>query len=317
MADEIRQLYESGNSGHMIARDFGVHFSTIYDCLRRMKVEIRSIKEAGILASEKGRIPIKHVIPESSRKMSKKKAYILGVMCGDGYIHRTKKDSYQIALQAVDRDFVRKFANCMNEIYGLRPSLSTLKATRSNWNDKLQARICCKEVFVDISHYGPFGKYEWAVPSVILNSSDDIKSSFLKGFFDSEGSVDTYKKIIAVSVNKTGIHEIEYLLSSLGIKSNVREVSKLRGNRRRQYTIKITGRRFLELYSQKIGFSIGRKQECLENLIKGYKFWATPHTEVVKLENRMVELRRKGTSYQNIANELNLSIGTVWRNLNK
>jgi hypothetical protein len=66
---EIAYLYNSGESGHTLARKFCVDNSTIYDCLKRQKIEIRSTKEAGILASSGGRIA-KHSIPISSLDLS-------------------------------------------------------------------------------------------------------------------------------------------------------------------------------------------------------------------------------------------------------
>ena len=155
MAKKMKYLYEKGESGHIIARQFNIHFSTVYECLRKIRVKIRSNKEAGILASSKGRIA-KHTIPKSSRIISTEKSYIIGVMCGDGCLHCTKNKSYQISLQAVDKDFILEFADCMDKVYGLKPSIRKIKVKTPNWSDKWQARICSKEFFYDILNYGSF-----------------------------------------------------------------------------------------------------------------------------------------------------------------
>jgi len=315
--NKIKSLYQSGESIFTIAKKFNVHPSTVCEHLEKSGTRRRSLKEAGILASEKGRLPNKHEIPKSSKKLTREKAYILGVMCGDGYLNRTNNDSYQVALQAIDKDFVIEFAKCIEKIYRIVPSVRKIKTDIPNWNDKWQARICSKEIYNDILDYALFGKYEWKIPGIIFNSSKNIKYSFLKGFFDSEGSVDKSKKIVAVSVNELGINEVAILLLSIGIRSNIKEVTNVVDNRRRQFFINITGREFIELYNQKINFSIKRKQTKLNNMIKNYKLRVTPHQDVEKLKSKMIELRNKGWSYQKISNELRLSISTVWRNIKK
>jgi len=304
-------LYESGESIFTLAKTFNVNPTTIWDHLIKSGVKRRSSKEAGILASERGRLHGKHNIPESSRKMTVEKAYILGVMCGDGCLHRTKNDSYQITLQVIDEDFVDRFVDCMRKVYGLKVSVTRMKSKNPNWNDRFQARFCCKDAFNDILNYSPFGTYKWRVPSVIFNSSDPIKYSFLRGFFDSEGCVDKSKKIVVASVSK-GIYGIMVLLSSLDIKSNIRIAPSTKKNWRRAYKVKITGIYHIESYNRNIGFSIKRKQEKLETLIKSYKLRIMAGQDVFKLKDRIIELRRSGLSYQQIGNELNIGTATAW-----
>lgn len=315
MLEKFKNLYENGESILIISKKFRVHFSTVYEHLKKAEVKIRSLQEAGILASLKGRIN-KHKIPKSSKRMTKEKAYILGVMCGDSYVHCTKNKSYQVSLQTIDKDFAVKFANCLNKVYGLRPSIRKIKVKTPNWNDKWHARVCCKAIYEDILSYGRFKMKLWRVPKIIFNSTPKIKCDFLRGFFDSEGSVDKSKKVIATSINKKGIDEIMDLLSSLGIRSNMEKVSKVKANHSKRYVIKITDRKYIEMYSEKIGFFIKRKQMKLNNLIESYKLRVTPHQDVNLLENKMIYLKNKNMSYQEIANALNLSIGTVWRHLN-
>ena len=50
-------------------------------------------------------------IPKSSKKLTKEKAYILGVLCGDGYI----STGYRLGLEACDKEFVDCFQKCLGE----------------------------------------------------------------------------------------------------------------------------------------------------------------------------------------------------------
>ena len=253
-----------------MAKMFDLHPTTIHEHLKKRNVRIRSYREAALLAYSKGR-GYKHKIPNSSKKMTKKKAYILGVICGDGYLHRTKNDSYQVALQAVDKDFVLEFSNCIKNVYRLEPSFTKIMIKKDNWNDKWQTRICSKEIFYDILEYGMFNTSSWRIPKVIFNSSKKVKCSFIKGFFDSEGCVDKSRKIVGVSTNKIGLKELKNLLFSLDIESNILKRKSKSANRKDLFYLNITCKENIKKYSKFIGFSIKRKMLKLENLLNNYK----------------------------------------------
>ncbi|NIP40460.1 MAG: hypothetical protein GTN39_02990 [Candidatus Aenigmarchaeota archaeon] len=250
-----------------------------------------------------------HIIPE--------KAYLFGVMIGDGYLHCTENKSYQIALQAVDRDLISEFAKCLKKVYGLEASISNIKIKTQNWNDKWQARICCKEIFNDILGYGPFKTDSWKVPKIISDSSEKVQCRFLKGFFDSEGSVGTNsRRVVAVSTNKQGLNGIKSLLSRSGINSRIHRNKEIRGNRKPCYSIRITGRENILKYNEKIGFSIRRKQVKLDVITNNYKLYMKTHEEIKVLKPKMAKLRNEGMSYEKIARELNIGTATVWTYLN-
>ena len=249
-------------------------------------------------------------------KMTKEKAYVIGVICGDGCTHRTKNDSYQITLSATDKDFVSEFSRFMLEVYGIKPSIGKQKSRNPSWKDKMQSRVCSKEVFEDLMKYSNFGKYAWRVPNAIMESTKATKCSFLRGFFDSEGSVDMSKKLVIVSVNFDGMKDVKKILSSIGILCSMRHVESKTENRRGTYLIEITGRRSIESYRMDIGFSIRRKQEKLDNLLNGYKLDVTPHRDILKIQHKIEKLREDGYSYGQIAKELNIGISTAWNCIN-
>lgn len=60
-------------------------------------------------------------IPNESKELTKEKAYILGVLCGDGYI-RVQRHSYLVGLDVCDEDFVDEFIKCFNKTYSIFPS---------------------------------------------------------------------------------------------------------------------------------------------------------------------------------------------------
>jgi len=86
----------------------------------------------------------------------------------------------------------------------------------------------------------------------------------LKGFFDADGSVKyevkrASRQVSVSSVNPIGLNQVSLLLRKMGLPHNVYEDS-----------IAIFGRRNLVDYQRKVGFSIGRKNEALINMISTF-----------------------------------------------
>jgi hypothetical protein len=61
------------------------------------------------------------------------------------------------------------------------------------------------------------------------------------------------KRLTAVSTNENGLNEIAILLKSFGIRSRFRKNSTV-GNRSACFNLRITGRRDIVIYRDKIGF---------------------------------------------------------------
>ena len=59
-------------------------------------------------------------IKESSKNLTSEKAYILGTLCGDGYI----STGYRLGLKVADKDFAEYFKGCLERIYGAPCSIS-------------------------------------------------------------------------------------------------------------------------------------------------------------------------------------------------
>ncbi len=263
---KLEKLYWKNNlSSREISRLFGVSHTII---LKRMK------------KYDISRRPLAKTIPNLNfRQLTKEKAYILGVMCGDGCLWKgfTKKKQvtkitpqmeYHIRLVAIDRDFVDYFAHCIEKVYGVKPSYKYRKTKNINWSDTYTVYCRQKAIFNDIESFGAFSTKTWRTPSEILNSNKNIISAFLRGFFDSEGTVNPKKYnryIRADSTNIKGLREIVYLLKKLDIKPT--KISKDRDC----YYVSISNIDGLEKFYKYIGFSIRRKFKRLESIIKQYR----------------------------------------------
>lgn len=265
------------------------------------------------------KIPITYnKIPKSSHKMTKYKAYVIAVLCGDGNLYfNPKSQLYQIVLQAVDKDFVTLFQKYLENIYHLKVSLHKRKSKNKNWNLQYKVRLCSKMACLDLlTTTKSFFTKTWRISDQILASSTIIKSYFLKGLYDSEGDVDIrYKRIGLTSINKIGLQQVQILLSQFKIRSTIIK-RNAGGNRKSRYVLRIQDRKSVTNFSNKISFGMHRKEIDLKKLINSYKLTSTPHIEVLKNIEEMRKLRNQNWSYQKIANKFNIGIATVWNNLN-
>ncbi len=311
---KFAKLYRDGESTCSIADRFGVSNSTVYNYLTASVVCIRTKRDAARLAIAKNRLKVRqNEIHSKYNLLTNHKAYVFGVLCGDGWIwYDAKQGCYQIGLSAIDKDFCQEFARCLNSVYGLKPSIKIRAARNPRWQDQQEVKLCSRKACDDLLSYGFFKTKTWRVPHVIKVASLGIQASFIKGFADSEGSVDAkYRKIRITSSNLIGLKQVGLLLQNFGITYGIH-----RHSYKNVYALEIHNRRSIESFARNIGFVIYRKQARLIDSIKSYKLLTTTHSEVLKLIPEMMRLRKAGMTYENISNRLGLSIGTVWRNMN-
>ena len=103
--DEIAKVYAvTDNTVRKWIRDYGAKTRTI---IESMKSEYTKSK----LREKKLKRPLKIY-----NTMSPEKAYILGVLCGDGHINQ---DYVRFEIRN-DEEFVKEFVRCFEEVYGLR-----------------------------------------------------------------------------------------------------------------------------------------------------------------------------------------------------
>ena len=231
------------------------------------------------------------------KKLTPDKAYILGVLCGDGMLYknlvryrRYKYFKYYLGLRVTDRDFAEEFKSKIRNVYGINPNeyeiLGGIKKTPfgySNCKKQIIVSLGRKKVYEDLNKYGNFGTYVWRVPKEVRNGDEFLVSSFLRGFFDSEGSVDTSSgSISAFSSNKTGLEDIRFLLGRLGIFTKAERAKK----ERTLYRIRFSFSKYLKIFREKINFTIKRKRYALDTIIKNkkkYRYSSDDYWKVLRL----------------------------------
>lgn len=269
---KLANMYKLGDSTLTLSKKFNLSPSTIIYYLKKENVKLRSKKEALKIGFKLGRVRIKkHKISNYSRKLSPEKSYLIGVLCGDGYVDFSEsRGTFQIGLQVTDKDFSQRFSNFIRKVYKIEPYKSLIFPRKKNWSLKYEIRLCSKEACLDIFNYGSFKTKNWRICKEIRNSSRKCKSLFLQGFFDSEGDIDVpTRRINLTSINPLGLQEIQQLLIEFNIKSSL-VVFKVQGNRSAKFVLRIQDRKSIKEFYENIGFGIGRKNREVQKLVDLY-----------------------------------------------
>jgi transcriptional regulator with XRE-family HTH domain len=250
----LYNLYiKKGLSASKIAEKMNVSTAVLINWLRKKNIKARSQLESMNTAN------IKNILSEMKLKkptkeyknLTPEKAYILGVLCGDGYI-----DNKSIRLEIrKDEEFIKLFTKCLERTYGIKYKYA-YKKKRNTFLFSISAKILCK----DLLKYGSCRTESWKVPKEILNSKNkNIIIGFLRGIYDSEGSIGKYT-INLTSVSTEGLADLLIMLRKVGIESKIRKY---------QYPIiYISQKKNLRLFKDLIGFTIKRKMTKLKNIYK-------------------------------------------------
>lgn len=175
---------------------------------------------------------------------------IIGIMLGDGHITH---DDRSIRLRVRELDFCWHFKNLIEKTYGIEAPLDN----KYYYNCYAHSTLLAQRINKLTNH-------NKEIPEFVLKGDNKIKARFLKGFFDSEGSVDVIynrRQIVLTQDNKKMLLQIKSLLFDLGIQSKY--FKKNFGSDK----VIISLLENLEKYYNLIGFSIKYKQEKLKQAV--------------------------------------------------
>ena len=280
---QIKELYLIKElPPYKIAKIIKCDTMTVFHRLRKMGITTRSYIESRKVKTYAGVRKIKNT------GFTLEKAYILGVLCGDAYISAKK---YRVGLRAIDLDFILEFQRNMEKAYGICGKIRKVKPKNKNWNIQYLIDIYSKLVYEDISSYGNFDTDNWRIPKEIFYSLDkNIIGYFLRGFYDSEGHVNSDNYILkATTSNKEGFSDILNLLNRL----NIHYITKLKKHDNPKYKlgyeVLITGSDSYKSFKDIVGFSIKRKQDALlklQNIRKQKRYTKSDFENVIKLREK-------------------------------
>jgi len=223
----------------------------------------RSYRALAIKASKLGIVGRRSfaVIP---RLVDSQLAYVLGVLCGDGSCGKDVK------LDDTDRTFVEMFAKALELSFQrpvnirLRNNKTVRFAGKREWvGTQYSAGTEQKEIVKYIKSLGSYRTHEWKIPECVKSGSSDVQCAFLRGLYDSEGSVHTYTKQGKeyVSVELATVNPETWNLKSLLMPMRIRSYAL---KSRDLYRISIHDALSLIRFNQYVGFTNRKKREKLQ-----------------------------------------------------
>ncbi|MEM0482131.1 MAG: LAGLIDADG family homing endonuclease [Nitrososphaerota archaeon] len=200
-------------------------------------------------------------------------AYVIGVVAGDGFVRRSQRPrkSYHdvhVVLRVKDREFAEEFSRCIATVLKRDPP-------KPRWEGRrFVVKVRCKALYqllrkpLDIERLKPF----------VENDTECI-AAFLRGFFDSEGSVAENGVVTVCNTDLRLLGYVKQLLSSLGIKTTGPHLKSESGTAFRDPRTGKTYKKKKDLYGlyvtagsrlmfyRLIGFTIERKRQRVENYL--------------------------------------------------
>jgi len=160
-------------------------------------------------------------------------AYFLGIITGDGSLPnvKDKKGSriYEIKLEGTDLEFFEaRYCPLVLKLFGKWPRLS--KRTRLDGRVTWQAVIGAKPIFRMLTRLFdmPIGrKYEIVrMPPLVKNSDPKIWASYIRGLFDTDGSISGGSRIALYSKSQRLLEDVGDCLHKLAIDCEFYEYAK-------------------------------------------------------------------------------------------
>ncbi len=202
-------------------------------------------------------------------------AYVIGVIFGDGSVSFKRKGyKYRIRLKVIDREFAEEFKRCL-EALGLKPSIRLER-------DRTRCDRWCVEANSKIL-YEFLRQPKEKLFEVVRKHSVE----FLRGFFDSEGTVGLCEKYRSLYIGAAN-YDIEVLkfarnlLKQLRIHSKIYkmkrkgDLSKIRGKIYRYksdlFILVIRRRADVKRFIETVGFSIQRKMTKAKKALEVLKY---------------------------------------------
>lgn len=251
--------------------------------------------------------------------LTEDKSYILGVLCGDGYLRiRETFGHYLVGLDVCDENFADEFRRCLTSVYGLLPSKSKCYAKITNFTNNAKPRyrinLTSKLVVQDLLRYSKsFKTKEWQVPEEVLISDLKIKSAFLRGLFDSEGTA-SLKKPYGIYLSVCSGNKIP-LLKVNDMLKNEFDINLLALDEGSVLRLKSSSYKNAKNYHEKISFTIKRKRDNLAFGLSTYKRKGVNRYSL-EFKKRALELLNKYEDYNFVANLLGISSSNIydWKN---
>ncbi len=183
--------------------------------------------------------------------ISKEFAEILGLLCAEG-CHVVSFSSYWSKNEKRYRaDYKSERVELYNKDNDLLINYKLLLLKEFNYSANItkdnKINIATRSIINKIIKETELGNLKWRVPNSVINSSKIVKISFIRGFFDGDGTI--INRIRFFSTNRIGLKQVSALLNNLRIKHTF-QGPIIKENRKPAYIIQVSEKereRFLKL----------------------------------------------------------------------
>jgi len=175
--------------------------------------------------------------------MTPELAEILGLLCAEGshiisyndYFGKEKgklrfrknKKSERIEFYNKDQKLIIHYQTLLKKEFNHQSKIT--KHGKINIGNKKMIRTILSHTFL--------GHLKWKVPKKVVSSNRKIKISFLRGFFDGDGTAINVARFFSTNLN--GIKQISLLLSELNYKHTIQE-PVIKKNRKPHYVLQLS-----------------------------------------------------------------------------
>jgi len=135
-----------------------------------------------------------------------------------------------------------------------------------------------------------------------------MNSSYIRGFFDGEGTIDTKRKLLDITNTNLFILQIQLFLLSHAIGGRIRKHWMSPVSRRPCFRLVITGFHNILGFKRLIGSLDKSKQRKLERLVFSYRYSPLSEHDISKIR----ELRSTGSTFKGIAQVMHRNKSSVW-----
>ena len=201
------------------------------------------------------------------KKTTESLAYIIGVILGDGCLagrKTNKKQDWKIIVCFDNENHCNLFCDYFYKIFGILPK------KHDYGRGYIEADINSKVIywflieFFEIKHGIKHDSIK--VPSILKWQKRTVIAYFIRGLFDSDGTVvPSNKKVAFASTSKTIIGELKQILSDFGIYCSYSCWVK-KGGFKPLYSLQICSKKSISAFKNSIGFSHPSKEKKLKRL---------------------------------------------------
>lgn len=179
--------------------------------------------------------------------------YLTGVIWGDGSVCGN-----DVRVTNEDPEIINAIVSSMSNVF--KRNASVRKPANRATTIYLNSGITLREFLISVFELPKHKKaYEIRVPKLVQKAPLSMVSNFVRGYFDTDGSVELSRRAVTLSsASKEMLHDMQLLLMKFGCLATLSE---------KKSTLFISASN-LQIYHENIGFSVSKKQDRLLNFVQ-------------------------------------------------